>query len=145
MSIEGARPIEHLEDDPDVRTVERAADFATLGLVREGRRRGSVPFSRIGEIGYAGFTTTVVLRGGRTQQIIYVSRGVDPAVGPSLAEGFNWTLDTPVFQDAAGVQEEPDDESRATEIGNIYSYGLEEGMSTGQLDRRYNQALSEGA
>lgn len=66
---------------------------------------------------------------------------VDPVVGPSLAEGFAWILDTPAFQNATGRQEQPGDEDRAIEIGNMYSYGLAQGMSTGQIDRRYSQAL----
>ena len=101
-----------------------------------------VPFSRIGQFGYAAFKKTVVLRGGRTQEITYISRGVDPVVGPSLAEGFAWMLDTNAFQDAEGVREEdPTDESRGEAIGDTYSYASAEGMSIGQIDRRYNQAL----
>lgn len=141
--VEGARLIEQLDGDPNVRIVERAEDFALLGLSRVSGRRGAVPFSRIGELGFAGFTKTITLRGGRTQEVTFVSRGVDPTVGPSVAEGFNWTLDTPAFQDADGIQEEPTDEDRGIQIGNIYSYALEEGMSTGQVDRRLHQA--EGA
>ncbi|HSE60763.1 MAG TPA: hypothetical protein VLA88_00545 [Candidatus Saccharimonadales bacterium] len=138
---EGTRLVEQVESDPDARIVERAEDIARLGLQREGRRRqGALPLSRIGELGYAAFQKTITLRGGRTQEITFVSRGVDPVVGPSVAEGMNWILDTPEFQGPDGEPETPTDEERGVQVGNIWSYALDAGMSTGQVERRMRQA-----
>jgi hypothetical protein len=59
----------------------------------------------------------------------------------SLYAAFYWLLETSEFADG-----EPDDEARAIEIGNVYSYALEEGIpyeDIEDLNEAARQALAQ--
>lgn len=59
--------------------------------------------------------------------------------GPAITEAFYWLQTTPEFYDG----QVEGDEDRAIEIGNIYSFALNEGLSVEEVDSLYEASLTD--